>query len=62
MFHLRRNVRFHDGAPFSADDVVFSFARVRKPGSNMLSRVAEIAEQGFAASACVVHELEEAGL
>src|SRR5215469_4372434 len=28
-FTLRRGVRFADGSPFSADDVVFSFARVR---------------------------------
>src|SRR5262245_44409339 len=32
-FDLRRNVRFHDGSPFSADDVVFSFIGARGPGS-----------------------------
>ncbi|MGH8689743.1 MAG: ABC transporter substrate-binding protein [Burkholderiales bacterium] len=26
-FRLRRNVRFHDGTPFTADDVIFSFER-----------------------------------
>src|SRR5262249_48496658 len=30
-FHLRRNVRFHDGTPFDADSVVFSFDRQRDP-------------------------------
>ena len=34
-FVLRRNVLFHDGAPFTADDVVFSFERIMKPASNM---------------------------
>ncbi|MFC7609498.1 ABC transporter substrate-binding protein [Teichococcus aestuarii] len=27
-FHLREGVRFHNGAPFGAEDVVFSFCRV----------------------------------
>ncbi|HEY1585226.1 MAG TPA: ABC transporter substrate-binding protein, partial [Polyangia bacterium] len=30
-FHLRKNVRFHDGTPFDADAVVFSFDRQRDP-------------------------------
>ena len=30
-FTLRRNVTFHDGSPFAAADVVFTFARARKP-------------------------------
>lgn len=30
-FHLRKNVRFHDGTPFDADSVVFSFDRQRDP-------------------------------
>ena len=34
-FNLRRNVKFHDGAPLTADDVVFSFQRVLAPASNM---------------------------
>jgi peptide/nickel transport system substrate-binding protein len=34
-FHLRRNVRFTDGTPFTADDVVFSIQRARGPGSNI---------------------------
>ena len=35
-FELRRGVKFHDGTPFSADDVVFSFNRIRQPASNMM--------------------------
>src|SRR5206468_2624826 len=29
--HLRANVKWHDGAPFSADDVVFTLERARDP-------------------------------
>ena len=33
-FNLRRGVTFHDGTPFTADDVVFSFDRAKLPSSN----------------------------
>jgi peptide/nickel transport system substrate-binding protein len=33
-FKLRPNVRFHDGTPFTADDVVFSIERALSPTSN----------------------------
>jgi peptide/nickel transport system substrate-binding protein len=33
-FHLRRGVTFHDGTPFTADDVVFSIERAQLPSSN----------------------------
>jgi peptide/nickel transport system substrate-binding protein len=41
-FHLRRNVKFSDGSPFTADDVVFSIARARGPGSNMTGNFASV--------------------
>jgi peptide/nickel transport system substrate-binding protein len=36
-FNLRKNVKFHDGSPFTADDVVFSFGRITQPqGTNQI--------------------------
>ena len=36
-FELRKGVQFHDGTPFTADDVIFSMARTQAEGSDMKS-------------------------
>ncbi len=43
-FNLRKNVQFHDGTPFTADDVIFNFERAKDDGSDMKSYVGQVKE------------------
>ncbi|NYT66388.1 ABC transporter substrate-binding protein [Alcaligenaceae bacterium] len=43
-FTLREGVKFHDGSPFSADDVVFSIKRALSPTSNFKAYVNGISD------------------
>jgi peptide/nickel transport system substrate-binding protein len=37
-YHLRNGVKWQDGAPFTADDVIFSWQQVMNPRNNVTSR------------------------
>ncbi|TNF21070.1 MAG: ABC transporter substrate-binding protein [Rhodobacteraceae bacterium] len=44
VFNLRQGVKFHDGADFTAEDVVFSFERAMQPNSDMKELINSIKE------------------
>ena len=43
-FHLRQGVKWQDGSPFSADDVVFTLKRIQAPNSSMRALMAPVKE------------------
>lgn len=43
-FELRKGVNFYDGTPFTADDVVFTMARIAGDGSDMKTYANEVKE------------------
>ncbi len=60
-FKIRKNVKFHDGSPFTAEDVKFSFERALNPATKnpMLAYIKSIDKVDVTAPDTVVIKLKE---
>jgi peptide/nickel transport system substrate-binding protein len=58
-YHIRKGVKWADGAPFDADDVVFSTAVVNNPANNEAARFDQIAKVDEPDKFTVVYHLKK---
>jgi peptide/nickel transport system substrate-binding protein len=58
-YHLRRNVTWSDGAPFDADDVVFSTAVVNNPANDEVGRLDQIVKVDEPDKFTIVYHLKK---
>jgi len=60
VFHLRKGIRFHDGAPFTAQDVIFSINRIRTDKNSLQGEnFKDVAEMQAADDHTVVFVLKQ---